>query len=393
MLHICIRAKTMDHERAKKLIEKYVEGTCTPDERALLENYYNEYLGSESNIVSKSFIKHSAKDTYRAIVSQAGIGGRRANFYQQPLWAAAAAILLVAFIGIYFYQRLHSPAASEIVQDISPGYNQATLTLADGTTVPLDSAQSGIIIGDKYIKYQSGKSVSGVKLKAGKGLHSAQDDFLLELTTPKGGQYQIILSDGTKVWLNAASTLKYPSRFSDYKREVFLEGEGYFEIKEDKARPFKVLSKNQEVAVLGTSFNLRAYVDEASVKTTLITGSVQVSALNRSTKKPITKKLLTPNHQAILEGTNLKVAMADAEAETAWKWGFFNFRNRTLAEALHDLGRWYDIDIVYPEGIPTVEFWGELGRNLSFEHVLKALEQSGVHYSLAPGRQLIIHKQ
>jgi ferric-dicitrate binding protein FerR (iron transport regulator) len=205
------------------------------------------------------------------------------------------------------------------------------------------------------------------------------------MTTPKGRQFSLVLPDGTKAWLNAASSLRYPTAFVGRERKVEVTGEVYFEVAKNKQMPFKVkVNENMEVEVLGTHFNINSYSNEASINTTLLEGSVQIS--NQSQKQ-----ILKPGQQArvnndqkinIVSDVNLKKVMA-------WKNGVFDFDDASLQEVMHQLERWYDIEVVYERGVPDIEFVGTLSRDLSLEDVLKGLKLSEVNFRIE-GRKLVI---
>src|SRR5690606_13881439 len=201
--------------------------------------------------------------------------------------------------------------------------------------------------------------------------------YQLELSTPRGGQYQITLPDGTNVWLNAESTLRYPSRFSQRERMVEIAGEAYFEVVNDHNRPLKVVSRGQTVEVLGTEFNIAAYPDEQNAKTTLVKGKVNVR-LNASTPSrdhaPLT---LLPGQQATVGASSLRVDKVDVNQYVLWKDGFFYFNGHSPQEAFTQLSRWYDFELVYRGSIPSVQFFGKIERNKSLGSLLKILNKAG----------------
>ncbi|MFC3199139.1 FecR family protein [Parapedobacter deserti] len=309
---------------------------------------------------------------------------------------AAAAILMVVFLGVWVFfgdQILDQPtddqAFAEVtdVQDVAPGGNRATLTLADGRTVDLNEAQSGIVVGDG-ITYLDGTEVLGSD--ATERQPTARN---LRLTTPEGGTYQVTLSDGTKVWLNAASSLNYPSRFSGGERVVELEGEAYFEVMPVRSGanrqsstsanlPFRVISKGQTVEVLGTQFNVSAYDDEPETKTTLVEGRVRVGVNGQSST-------LKPGQQSATKAGNIAISGVDVSRATAWKDGYFNFTDMTLHEVMRQLGRWYGLEIEYEGQIPYIAFYGSIERNNRLSTVMALLESNDLTYRL-DGRKLVV---
>ncbi|SEN94428.1 FecR family protein [bacterium A37T11] len=389
----------MTKDEVDKLIDKYLAGSCTPEEMALIEKAYTATYGENAGEIDKAALEQQRKRVYTSLRRNST---KKIRTLQNYIRIAAAAILLLTLASALYFTISHnrsgysqssdkSKGGRTAQSDILPGYNQATLTLADGKKVLLDSAQSGIIVINEDIKYQSGGSVTGVflsegRVKSPRGLPNS----LLSLTTPKGGQYQVTLSDGTKVWLNAASTLKYPSRFSGNSREVEISGEAFFDVAQVKDKPFKVKSRRQVVDVLGTSFNISAYAEDPSVKTTLITGVVQVSAYdeNKPKNQSIIKRLI-PGQQVINHNGEIEVKAIDINTAIAWKSGDFYFKNTTLEDMMQQLIRWYDIEVTYKSPIPKETFTGDMPRNASLRTVLELLKISGIRFHLE-GRRLYI---
>jgi ferric-dicitrate binding protein FerR (iron transport regulator) len=313
-------------------------------------------------------------------------------------WKAAAAV----FIGIitvtggylwYHYRpsAISPPIAEKAVQDVAPGGNKAILRLSSGETIALDSAQNGTLARQG--------NISVVKLKSGQiaykaqqaGNRKSQATSYNTLTVPLGGQYNITLPDGSKVWMNAASTLKFPTTFSVHERKVELTGEAYFEIVKDNNRPFYVNvpfhqhnAHNITIQVLGTNFNINAYDDAPSIKTTLLDGAVKVVKGKES-------KLLKPGQQADINRDNhqMKIIKADLESVVAWKNGLFNFTDEGMAEIMQKISRWYNIEVVYQGKIPDGHYTGIISRDTNLSQVLKMLEFSGVHFKVE-GKKLIV---
>jgi ferric-dicitrate binding protein FerR (iron transport regulator) len=210
----------------------------------------------------------------------------------------------------------------------------------------------------------------------------------------------VVLPDGTKVWLNAASSLRYPTAFSGKKRQIAITGEAYFEVAKDKAKPFFIKINNEAVIeVLGTNFNVNAYEDEASINTTLLEGSIRVEALGTLRGRPAGRNavILQPGQQGQIAAgqktgqRQIKVIKdADIEKVMAWKNGAFNFNNASLEEVMRQLERWYDIQVVYENGIPDIHFGGELSRGVSLADLIKALKDSEIHFRIEEGRRLVV---
>lgn len=388
-----------------RLIQKYRAGTATEAEvRYILECIHaDEYTDLIDTTISKGLLE-SVSDTkqspylntkfdrlYKEINRRRKRTSDSSHFHKRNftwLWyASAATIILVA--GIFLYttdQHSSTTTGNAQAEVILPGGDRATLTLADGSTLVLDSTQSGIVISNGDIKYKDGNLIRDAQANA---LGSIREDVLLELSTPKGGNYHVILPDGTKVWLNAASSLKYPARFSGNTRTVELSGEGFFEIEPDKKRPFKVLSGGQEVVALGTSFNVLAYPDEKSAKTTLVSGLVEINTVNQLTKELISTKRLAPSQQAVVEGGKLTVNTVEIGAEVAWRHGLITFTDKSFSAIMREIERWYNIEVSYENAVPNVALYGGINRGDNFNTVLKLLQVSEVPCRLE-GRKLII---
>jgi len=294
-----------------------------------------------------------------------------------------AAAILAAAVGAWLLFGDQINLTSEFVNqkpaDIAPGGNRATLTLADGSVIDLSEEQEGIIISNDNITYSDGsKEIVNLQSKIGN----------LSVSTPKGGTYQLTLPDGSKVWLNAASTLHYVSHFSDTDRVVEVTGEAYFSITKDEHKPFKVVTAGQEIQVLGTEFNVSAYAEDDEIKTTLVNGSVRVKPTIGYHQSPITIK---PGGQVTTRGTAVDVREVDTELYTAWKDGYFYFKKTPLDDILRQAARWYDIDIVYIKGIPKETFSGDIKRDVSLRGLLEILQLSTINATLE-GRTLIVHK-
>lgn len=314
-------------------------------------------------------------------------------------YVAAAVVLTLATVAWMLRDDRVPDGRSQIdlAQRIQPGGNRATLTLADGRMINLSENQDGIVIGDEGITYLDGTGVGLTTTQGPTDREAASlSVYQLELSTPRGGQYQITLPDGTNVWLNAESTLRYPSRFSQRERMVEIAGEAYFEVVKDHNRPFKVVSRGQTVEVLGTEFNIAAYPDEQNAKTTLVKGKVNVR-LNSSTPgrdhAPLT---LLPGQQATVGASSLRVDKVDVNQYVLWKDGFFYFNGHSPQEAFTQLSRWYDFELVYRGSIPSVQFFGKIERNKSLGSLLKILNKAGLEFEVVPKGnkiQLVIGQQ
>ena len=262
-----------------------------------------------------------------------------------PRWVAAASVVLVVMLGAYFYDRANKGDQQVDVaalNDIAPGKEGATLTLADGRKILIADALSG------QIAEQAGVRIS--KTADGEITYEvlADDNNVLAyntLSTSRGEQTRLRLPDGTLVFLNAESSLRYPTSFSGTgKRAVFLSGEGYFEVAKDKARPFEVSTAGQLVQVLGTHFNINAYEGASDIRTTLLEGSVKVASA-----RGMQSKILKPGEQSRLNGEALAVVPVEAQDAVSWKQGVFKYDGETLENIMRDVSRWYDVEVEFAE--------------------------------------------
>lgn len=286
----------------------------------------------------------------------------------------AAAILILVSIGIISYTinftgEKKDPSLSKVV-DPQPGTNLATLKLADGTTVELSNGQRGIVMDDKPTYADGSDVLTNEQIQ--------QTTRPLTLSTPNGGTYRLTLHDGTTVWLNSSSTLVYPSRFESNERVVHLTGEAYFAVKPSAQGgtpvPFKVITGNQTVHVLGTEFNVSAYAKKKEVKTTLVTGSVAIAVESTIVGH------LSPGQQATSDGKNIQVTDVDVRRFTGWKDGVFYFDRTPLVDAMEAVGRWYDVEVLYEGTVPHTLFYGEIGRDRPLSEVLAVLKEGGVNF-------------
>lgn len=301
--------------------------------------------------------------------------------------ATAAALVLVTSV-VYFQNKpVHVPqqkiTKSVVLNDALPGGNKATLTLANGKTIILDDAQNGILARQANVNVKKAKDGQLIYHVIG---HPPSDQMprLNTISTPRGGQYQVVLPDGSKVWLNAASSLKFPTLFKNKTREVELTGEAYFEVAKNAAMPFKVKSGSGEVEVLGTHFNVMAYADEAEMKTTLLEGAVKIKSGSGS-------EMLRPGEQAVLNESGLikKIAHANVDEEVAWKNGLFQFDDTDIQTVMRQASRWYDLDISYEGTIPLQRFTGRISRNVRASGFLSMLEYMGLNFRIQ-GKSIVI---
>ncbi len=404
----------MSESRLHYLLERYFAQNCTAAEKEELAqltadsnddelksslqqlwfryNAHTDLSATQSaKILTNIFSASKEKTAYTNIPT--------APVHKLPIinwrWAAAAIVLMLCastylFVGQKDKTPIAATAPTKTINDAQPGKNGAILTLANGQTIVLDSLGNGVVANQNGAKVvlQNGQ----LAYQNGDKIITADSTPLLNtMTTPRGRQFQVILPDGTKVWLNAASSITYPVAFAGNERKVSITGEVYFEVTKNAQKPFRVkVNDATEIEVLGTHFNINAYKDENSINTTLLEGSIR---LHNNTEKAILK----PGQQAqVSQPFNTKplpiqvLSDADVEKVMAWKNGVFDFQDATLEEVMRQLQRWYDIEVVYEKGVPKLEFIGKMGRDLSLTAVLNGLQMSKVHFRLEGGRKLIV---
>lgn len=349
-------------------------------------------------------ISESIKDRIWNTIAGSTSGGKMVNIRRRSRWMVAAAILvLIAGTTIVWQMGQQEEklfAANENSQllpnnDVAPGGNKAILTLADGSKIVLDSVNNGAITKQG--------NVTVIKLNNGLLSYDSSTSTLNPqsstikyntITTPRGGQYRLVLADGTKVWLNAASSLKYPTSFSGNERRVEITGEAYFEVAHDAAHPFyvEIVSNHAysgtEIKVLGTRFNINTYSDENLLKASLLQGAIQISNEDN-------EEVLQPGQQAVIKNNEKVIAVkndVNMEQVIAWKNGYFQFDNFTIQQIMRQLARWYNVEVVYDGDIPGGHFVGKPSRNLNLSEILQVIEYSGVQLQIE-GDKVIVGNQ
>ncbi|KAA5542978.1 FecR domain-containing protein [Adhaeribacter rhizoryzae] len=388
----------MDKEEFEELVKKYLAGEASKAEETMLFEYYDKLqeqnldwntaeMGEQGNIRNK---------LYHQILQDIKHRERNKSFMPRRWMVAAAIMLAVLSSVLFFYQQFsHERAVAEKItlssnkKDILPGENKATLTLADGSKIALDDTGTGELArqpGASIIKKADGQIIYNVTEPA--VAHQGKAELAYNtIEIPKGSYYQINLPDGSRVWLNAGSSLRFPTRFTGAERAVALTGEAYFEVAKNKKIPFRVVSPKQTVEVLGTHFNVSAYADEPLLKTTLLEGSVRVLLPNETKGK-----LLEPGQQALVPaaGNSIAVQPVDVEAAIAWKNGYFMFVEEDLPSIMRKLERWYDIEVAYEGDLGNMKFGGIVSRSKSLAETLKILELTGnVQFKIA-GRRVTV---
>ncbi|WP_164122048.1 MULTISPECIES: FecR family protein [Sphingobacterium] len=281
-----------------------------------------------------------------------------------------AAIVVVSLSALLYYKGMFNNPQIAIVEDLAPGSNRASITLSDGRIIELSQDQHGVVLGDQ-LQYEDGTLIQAM---------DNAEVVYATIATPKGGQYQITLSDGTKVWLNADSKLIYPSRFKGDSRLVELEGEAYFDVstvtEKGKKTPFMVKTAQQQVEVLGTQFNLKAYADDqGDTRTTLVEGAVSLHVADKILS-------LIPGEQGVSSKKGLSKRKVDVGPYIAWKDNQFVFEEIELHEALKILSRWYDFDFSVDNAVKPIHLYASINRGKSLREVLNILESSGIKFRL-----------
>ncbi|WP_449437476.1 FecR family protein [Pedobacter steynii] len=361
------------------ILDKVSSGDGTVEEQQIAKYWLHQLQQDEDSDLSEMDLDTLSSEMWYEIQHRREPERPR----RRLLWSAvaAAACLILAFSSVmYFYNNGTSDnnkAAQVVSQDIPAGGNKAYLTLANGKKISLTDVSSGTIAtqaGIQITKISNGQLVYTIANQKAIG----QNDYYNRIETPRGGQYQLNLPDGTKVWLNSASSLKYLVNFSSKKeRIVELTGEAYFEVAKDKNHPFLVRSAGQEVKVLGTHFNVNAYDDENAVKTTLLEGSIKVN----------NDVVLIPGEQSVFAGGKLNVKTVNAGDAIDWKNGEFVFNKDPLTDILRKVSRWYNVDVIYirdlGSGLDVPTFSGSVSRFENVSVILRMLEEtSNVRFAI-----------
>lgn len=362
----------MEQEAAKELLRKYQAGECTDKEKSLVENAFLLYNEHDIDI-SPEKIAEMGKEVYSKLP---GAGGLEGGFKLGPVITTIAAVSLIGISAWMFRMMPEPELILNKTTDIHPGGNKATLEFGDGRIIDLRKDRESIVIGKNNIKYSDGTSVTD------------NNTGLATIRTPNGGQYQIVLSDGTKVWLNAASTLQYPAVFRERtaRRVRLVSGEAYFEVFKDKKRKFILETNKQEIEVLGTHFNVNTY-QPSNIKTTLLEGSVKVSS-----EHDLKISFLKPGEQSYYNGDRRIVKNVDVDLNIAWKKGKIQFEREDLKTVMDMLHRWYNIDVIYKSYPNQARFTGSISRSRNISEVLKLLENTDeVHFKIQ-GKEVIVMK-
>jgi transmembrane sensor len=394
-------------QRAAYLIERYIAGSIDNEELSELHQLTESSATEVQQGIQQWLESHEADPAYDPQQWQQILGTiiaadrkegilKSIPFYKRGWFrfAAAAAVIIIAGAGFWFSgnEKMNTESATRPLaqKEVPPGKDGAILTLADGTTVVLDSMGNGMVARERG---------SMVVLENGRITYysepSGNEILYNTMTTPRGRQFNVILPDGTRVWLNAASSLRYPTVFNGHERKVEVKGEAYFEVAQNKEQPFKVVvGETTTVEVLGTHFNVNAYEDEPGVNTTLLEGSVKViSKINTDQQEEAV--VLKPGQQAqqILSenGQKLRVKQVDLDEVVAWKEGAFSFNDADLKAVMRQLSRWYNVEVEYAGEIQEKnKFTGKMGRSLSLADVLAEMKDYEVKFRIEGGNKIVV---
>lgn len=409
-------------ENIKEIARKFLSGTATDEEITLLHQWYDAWVDEETiipadtesqNVIEARMLSRLLEQVRQKMDPPATVVTLPKHKWRKV--AVAAAVIVALGLSLFLWQQRSNNAtgrdalaATDTTAGIRPGIDKALLILADGRQVVLDSLATGIVSkqGNTTII-----NLDGQLTYDGTNTQKEETIYYNTIQTGKGNQYQLILPDGSRAWLNAASTLSFPTRFTEQERIVELTGEGYFEVAKDKSRPFKVLlprntgeEATTAVEVLGTHFNIMAYQDEAGIKTTLLEGSVKI--INRlspsehlANNNLLKSALLHPGQQATIPfGNNnsvkslehsIRVASADVEEAVAWKNGYFQFTDAPITTVMRQVARWYNVAIAYDGNVQQEVFSGSIPRSASITQLIKILELTKTVKINIEGRKLI----
>ncbi|SDL75207.1 FecR family protein [Pedobacter sp. ok626] len=384
----------MQKEEIQILVHKYLNDKATEDELKQLSIWYStahieeiEWMAevnNEEELLKDAMLQYIKKEASIGILKPV-----------RRLWARiatgiAAAVALIAF-SIYFYND-HSisndylPIVSQ--NDIAPGGKSAILKLGNGKIMQLSNTHSGVVIGANKLTYNDGSDI----IYGSKNSIPTVQNFA-SVSTPRGSTYQVTLPDGSKVWLNAESRVTFPTIFTNHvkrQRRVELVGEAYFEVTKDRRNPFIVVSRGQEVMVLGTHFNVSSYPDDISMKTTLLEGAVKVTNLTGNKSEQI-----VPGQQAIIKHGKIEVIAANIAEATAWKDGYFRFHELEFEALMKKISRWYNVDFIYEGGLDSyrdLAFGGTVSTAKPISEILNIIERTGkVHFEIR-GRNIKVSR-
>jgi transmembrane sensor len=359
------------NEHLESLARKWQNGEITDQEKIEFNQWYNSFDDTRLEDTSKESVIELKDRLYRAILQKENISVHKVKkLIPWTRITAAASLLIMLSIGGWFVLR------NRQMPDVAAGGNKAILTLANGKQIILTTAKNGLLASQSNTNIQ--KTADGQLLYAANTTQAANNPMQYNtIATPRGGQYWVTLADGSKVLLNAASSLKYPVAFNGNERLVELTGEAYFEVVHNAAKPFRVKTAGQVVEDIGTHFNINAYADEPNTQTTLLEGSVKVSQDGTENTK-----ILVPGEQLIAGDNLFKSRKINVDQAVAWKDGLFVFDHTNLRALMRQVSRWYDLEIVYEGDVKNEDYFGEVERKYSLNEVIKILKTGGLHFRI-----------
>jgi ferric-dicitrate binding protein FerR (iron transport regulator) len=376
-----------DEKRQRELAQKWLDGTITSAEKQEFAAWYNADGDAPLDIPSgfaesEDALRERILNKINNRIFNKTSGRRKKTMLWIASIAASFAVMFIAAAIHFHFKKHHSLSFSTSfhkkhkVNDVAPGGDKAMLTLADGSKIVLNDAKDGVIAKQGLTRLN--KTNAGQLVYQADQSSKAAAPSYNTVTTPKGGQFRITLSDGTKVWLNAASSITFPTTFSAEERKVAISGEVYFEVASNKHVPFRVVSGKQEVEDIGTCFDIKAYDDERSISTTLVEGAVKISSGGQSA-------LLVPGQQATISNKKpgpISVKTVNTEVVLAWKNGNFEFESEELHAIMRQVARWYDIKVIYDGNVKPRRFTASVPRNVNLSKLLEMLKFMGVNFRI-----------
>ncbi|MVZ66158.1 DUF4974 domain-containing protein [Sphingobacterium sp. DK4209] len=375
---------SLNREKIESLAAKLLQGDISAQELNQLNQWINDRLTKAphaeqvDDLHQSDHVKLKMLHNIRTRIDSKPTKQKPWKNYLWFIAALAASLLMVMYFNTTpitekpaVRQEVLEPELTMQADTVYPVTGAAYLTLSDGRQIPLEKAQSALILRDGQLLYADGTQA----LESAKAITPG----VVTLNTPAGSRFSLTLSDGTKVWLNANSSISYPLNFAGNYRQVSLTGEAYFEVHKNAKQPFQVKIESGMIQVLGTAFNISAYTDKKIKKTTVIEGAVRVAQDGKNQPETL---VLKPNEQALMSNESIRKQQVDAQATIAWKDGLFYFDSISAHEAFSQLADWYDLNILYEGNLSDISFYGVIDRHKSLGAILKILERSGVKFKL-----------
>ena len=369
-------------KRIELLAAKWLAGNISEEEKVEFDRWYNSFDDTYHE-VNANYTEDELEGRIRQHILEKIDPAPKAQAKRLVYYSFAASLFFLSLLFILSLKKPLPSYQSSVYSKIYPGGNKATLILSDGRKINLADSKTGIIANDKNAVIE--KKVGRINYHKSH-LTTLENINFNTLTVPKGGQYQIILSDGTQVWLNSASRIKFPTIFTGIERRIELTGEAYFEVIHDPKKPFRVITDGNTIEVLGTHFNVKAYPEEPAELTTLLKGSIKVStAKNKATLSPGEQSTQTTGSESQIT----QVKQIDTDEAIAWKNHIFQFNKTNISSIMRTASRWYDVELVYNGKIPTQTFTGNISMDIDAHEFLNILSHTGLKFRIE-GRKFII---